>query len=51
VNGYRVYSYVMSINYNRVAGTPPSSARAPGPYSGGSQIRLHEGHASYPPVA
>ena len=46
VNGYRVNSYVLSINYNRVAGTPPSSARIPGPSSRGGQIRLHEGHAS-----
>jgi len=38
----RVFSYVVSINYNHVVGTPPSSTRTPGPYSWGSQIWLHQ---------
>lgn len=46
-NGHRVFSYVLAIGYNHVAGTPPLSNRTPGARSKGNQVWIHEGHNGY----
>jgi len=46
LNGVRVFSYAVSINYNHVAGTAPSSTRTPMGSLRGSQIWMHETHGS-----
>jgi L,D-peptidoglycan transpeptidase YkuD (ErfK/YbiS/YcfS/YnhG family) len=44
LEGTRVFSYVVAIGYNRVAGTPPSSTRTTMGYAKGTQIWIHERH-------
>lgn len=47
IQGHRVFSYVISIGYNHVAGTSPLSTRTVSGRSMGDQVWIHEGHNGY----
>lgn len=46
VNGVRTFRHVLAIDYNRVAGTPPSDTVRPDGWSKGGSIWVHVEHGS-----